>query len=83
LFVWVELPSDVDTGELLRLAIDEEQLVFIPGHAFAVNGHECPRNSMRLNFSNNSVERLADGVARLARVLKRQRATALVEKSAF
>jgi len=73
LFVWVELPSDVDTGELLRQAIDEEQLVFIPGHAFAVNGHECPKNSMRLNFSNNSVDRLADGVARLARVLKRQR----------
>ena len=83
LFVWVELPSDVDTGELLRHAIEEEQLVFIPGHAFAVNGHECPKNSMRLNFSNNSVDRLADGVARLARVLKRQRATALVESVVF
>ncbi|MCA1579779.1 MAG: PLP-dependent aminotransferase family protein [Acidobacteria bacterium] len=80
LFVWVELPSDVDTGVLLRQAIDEEQLVFIPGHAFAVNGHECPKNSMRLNFSNNPGDRLADGVARLARVLKRQRAAALVEK---
>jgi 2-aminoadipate transaminase len=80
LFVWVELPSGVDTGALLRQAIEEEQLVFIPGHAFAVNGHECPKNSMRLNFSNNPVDRLADGVARLARVLKRQRATALVEK---
>lgn len=83
LFVWVELPSDVHTGELLRRAIDEEQLVFIPGHAFAVNGHECPKNSMRLNFSNNSVDRLSDGVARLARVLKRQRATVSVEKTAF
>ena len=80
LFVWVELPSDVDTGVLLRHAIDEEQLVFIPGHAFAANGHECAKNSMRLNFSNNSVERLSDGIARLARVLKRQRATAIVEK---
>ena len=71
LFVWVELPADVDTGVLLRHALDEEQLVFIPGHAFAANGHECLKNSMRLNFSNNSVERLADGIARLARVLKR------------
>jgi 2-aminoadipate transaminase len=72
LFVWVELPPEVDTGALLVQAIEEEQLVFVPGHAFAIDEQRCPKNSIRLNFSNNSADRIADGVARLARVLNRQ-----------
>lgn len=73
LFVWVDLPPDVDSGELLGRAIEEEQLVFVPGHAFGIDQRPCPKNSVRLNFSNNSPERLADGVARFARVLSKTR----------
>ncbi|HWW74431.1 MAG TPA: PLP-dependent aminotransferase family protein [Pyrinomonadaceae bacterium] len=69
LFIWVELPEGVDSGELLKAAIETEQVAFIPGHAFCVgDGHRAP-NRMRLNFSNSSVERIEDGVRRLARAL--------------
>jgi len=80
LFVWVELPSEVDTGALLKQAIEEEQLVFIPGHAFALGEQQCAKNSIRLNFSNSSVDRIADGITRLARVLNRKRPRAMIER---
>lgn len=70
LFIWVELPEWVDTGELLAAALEQEQVAFIPGHAFYVNEAHPATNRMRLNFSNSSVERIEDGVRRLARVIK-------------
>jgi len=76
-FIWVELPENVDTGDLLRVAIDTEKVAFIPGFAFNTAAKPCARNTMRLNFSHNSVERIAAGMARLGRCLKRdQRGTA-------
>jgi 2-aminoadipate transaminase len=75
LFIWVELPEGADTGELLKVAIETEQVAFIPGHAFWVAGGRPATNRMRLNFSNSSVERIEDGVRRLARALERQRQT--------
>ena len=80
LFMWVELLPEVDTGALLSQAIEEDQLVFVPGHAFAIGKQQCPKNSIRLNFSNNSVDRLTDGIARLARVLNRKRPASIGPK---
>jgi 2-aminoadipate transaminase len=76
LFVWVELPAEVDSGALLAQAIAEEQLVFVPGYTFNITEGPCLKNSVRLNFSNQSVDRIADGIARLARVLNRKRSQA-------
>jgi 2-aminoadipate transaminase len=70
-FVWVELPKEIDAEQLLRAALETERIAFIPGQAFCVNGGRQASNCMRLNFSNSSVECIEDGVARLARVLKR------------
>jgi 2-aminoadipate transaminase len=70
LFIWVELPEWVDTGELLAAALEQEKVAFIPGHAFYVNEDHPATNRMRLNFSNSSVERIEDGIQRLARVIK-------------
>jgi 2-aminoadipate transaminase len=75
LFIWVELPEGVDAGELLEAAIETEQVAFIPGHAFCVGDGQPATNRMRLNFSNSSVERIEDGVRRLARVLKKESCT--------
>lgn len=72
LFIWVELPEGTDTGELLKVAIETEKVAFIPGHAFCVNDERPATNRMRLNFSNSSVERIEDGIERLARVMKRE-----------
>jgi 2-aminoadipate transaminase len=73
LFIWVDLPSGVDSGALLAQAIDQEQLVFVPGHSFSTANRPCAKNSVRLNFSSNPVDQLTEGVTRLVRVLARHR----------
>jgi 2-aminoadipate transaminase len=70
LFIWVKLPGDVDTGEVLKVAIETEQVAFIPGRAFSVVPRQRGTNCLRLNFSHSSAERTTDGIARLARVLR-------------
>jgi 2-aminoadipate transaminase len=70
LFIWVELPNEIDTGELLKSAIEKEQVAFIPGHAFSIGGSRHLAHCMRLNFSNSSPERIEEGIARLGRALK-------------
>ena len=70
-FVWVELPEPVDMFSLVKTAIETEGVGFIPGQAFAVNQTSAPSTSMRLNFSNNSSEKLNEAIARLSRVVQR------------
>lgn len=70
LFIWVELPGEVDTGEVLKVAIETERVAFIPGHAFGVGDLQRGTHCLRLNFSHSSVERITDGIERLGRVLK-------------
>lgn len=69
LFLWVELPETIDTTALLRTAIDEAKVAFIPGQAFAINGGPQGRHAMRLNFSNCTLEQIETGIARLGRLI--------------
>jgi len=70
IFIWVELPPDIDAGELLKTAIEIERVAFIPGQAFD-SGNQCAgKNCFRLNFSFCSAKEIEDGVARLGRVLR-------------
>jgi 2-aminoadipate transaminase len=71
LFVWAELPEAVDMAALLKSAVETERVAFIPGEAFAARPHAGPSRGMRLNFSNNSPERIAEGIARLGRAAGR------------
>ncbi len=68
MFIWVELPEVIDTRELLQRAVDEEQVAFIPGHAFCAGSHQAP-HTMRLNFSNATPEQIEEGIERLGRVI--------------
>jgi 2-aminoadipate transaminase len=61
----------MDTAVLLTTAIEQEQVAFIPGHAFAVPGGDV-HNCLRLNFSNASVEMIEEGIKRLARIINYQ-----------
>jgi 2-aminoadipate transaminase len=70
-FVWVELPEGADAGRLLGVAVDTEQVAFLPGNAFGHGGDTFASNCMRLNFSHASPERVREGVARLGRVIAR------------
>ncbi len=69
MFVWVELPRHVHTPDLLQQAMEQEQIAFIPGHAFAVAGCEAS-HCMRLTFASASPEQIEDGITRLARVVR-------------
>jgi len=69
LFVWAELPRDIDTRELLLEAI-EEKVAFVPGQGFHADGSGT--NTMRLNFSNVPPEQLQTGVQRLGHAIQRR-----------
>ena len=68
MFVWLKLPAYVNSTELLQSAL-EQKVAFVPGGPFYANGGGS--NTMRLNFSHSSPERIAQGVERLARSMAR------------
>lgn len=68
MFIWVELPPQMDATALLEKAIERERVAFIPGHAFAQHG-VCATHYMRLNFSNCCLSDIEEGIGRLGRVL--------------
>jgi DNA-binding transcriptional MocR family regulator len=64
-FVWLELPEDVDAGELLGRA-EEAGVTFVKGADFG-----GPASSARLAFSFVSPDDIRDGVRRLAALVGR------------
>ncbi|MFZ9668645.1 MAG: PLP-dependent aminotransferase family protein [Solirubrobacterales bacterium] len=68
LFVWATLPEVIDTGDLLAKALGEN-VAFVPGAEAFVDGRGA--NSMRLNFSGVTEERIIEGVRRIGRLADR------------
>jgi 2-aminoadipate transaminase len=66
LFLWGTLPENLDAADALKSAL-EQKVAFVPGAPFHPigGGH----NTMRINFSNASNEKIMEGIARLGRVL--------------
>ena len=59
LFIWAELPPHMNAKALLSGAI-EKKVAFVPGTHFCVDGgHE---NTIRLNFSNSTLEQIETGM---------------------
>lgn len=67
LFIWMTLPEDKDSRELLRRAY-QEKVAFIPGGSFYPSG--VKNNELRLNFSNMSEEEIRQGMSILGRLTK-------------
>lgn len=67
LFVWVTLPDFIDTRDLLPRALDRD-VAFVPGGAAYLDGTGA--NNMRLNFSQNPPDVIAEGVRRLGEVIR-------------
>ncbi|MEW9121756.1 MAG: PLP-dependent aminotransferase family protein [Thermotaleaceae bacterium] len=67
LFLWVELPPQIDTKELFYKAL-KNNVAFVPGAPFYPNGGH--KNAFRLNYSNMSNEKILEGMKRLGDVLK-------------
>ena len=69
LFLWMTLPGHLNARVLLDECV-RQNVAFVPGGAFFPNGgHE---NTLRLNYSNMPVERIREGVRRLAAALARE-----------
>ena len=67
LFIWVELPENLNALELLPKAI-ERHVAYVPGtHFFANGGHE---NTLRLNFSNSTIDQIHTGMKALREVFE-------------
>ena len=66
LFTWVELPEGIDALPLLQKAV-ARHVAYVPGtHFFADGGHE---NTLRLNFSNSTIEQIRTGMAVLRELI--------------
>lgn len=72
-FLWLVLPKGVDGSAVTEMALKEENLVVAPGKIFEVVGDESVKldRGLRLCFAWEEEEDLAEGVVRLARVVKR------------
>jgi 2-aminoadipate transaminase len=66
MFVWVRLPGTPDTADLLHRALAHD-VAFVPGAAFYAGTPD--RATLRLSFTTNTPERIAEGVRRLGAVL--------------
>ena len=69
LFIWAVLPNGMNTEELLKKAIAEAKVAYIPGSPFFIEP-EKGRDKMRLNFTNATLEQIRSGMERLGRVLR-------------
>lgn len=66
LFIWVELPGHLDALEMLNTCVSRG-VAYVPGtHFFAEGGHP---NTLRLNFSNSTVEQIHKGMAIIREVI--------------
>lgn len=66
LFTWVELPPHINTVDLLTECL-KNKVAFVPGASFFPDGQG--HNTLRLNFSNMSEERITEGIQRLSSIL--------------
>ncbi len=69
LFTWARLPGHVNTIDMLKEAIENE-VAYVPGKSFFPDPAEG-FNTMRLNFSHPSDDKIQIGVERLGAVMAR------------
>lgn len=66
LFIWVELPEHLNALDMLNACV-EQGVAYVPGtHFFADGGHH---NTLRLNFSNATVEQIHKGMTVIREVI--------------
>jgi 2-aminoadipate transaminase len=63
MFVFMTLPNHLNATTLLPRALDKK-VAYVPGEEFHLNGQG--KNTLRLNFSNASPEKIAEGIERMS-----------------
>ena len=67
LFMWVELPKEINARGVLEKCL-QRNVAFVPGGSFFPNGgHE---NTFRINFSNMPNDRIVKGIKCIGEILK-------------
>jgi 2-aminoadipate transaminase len=66
MFLWVTLPENTSSRELLDLAI-KDKVLFVPGDPFYVNRQNT--NTLRLNFSCTDEETIGIGIKNLGKAM--------------
>ncbi len=69
LFVWATMPEVINTEDLLAKALTKS-VAFVPGTSAYVDGRGA--NSMRLNFSGVTEDRIIEGVRRIGEAAREQ-----------
>lgn len=69
MFIWVELPGAVDMERVLKIAIEQKKIAFLPGSAFSVRNNPAVDRSMRLNFSHCSPASIVQGMSQIGALL--------------
>jgi 2-aminoadipate transaminase len=67
MFLWVILPEQFDTVQLLNRAV-EENVAYVPGAPFYPEG--AGLNTLRLNYSNSTPLQIREGIRRLAHLFR-------------
>ena len=70
MFLWVDLPNWMDSGELLKSAL-KKRVAFVTGKAFFADPKDGTA-SMRLNFTHPSDSLITEGVRRLGSVVNQE-----------
>jgi len=73
LFLWLELPAQLDARQLLRLGL-QHGVAFPPGEPFFANGGHA--NTLRLAYSDSPEPRIAEGIGRLGAAYRHLAGTA-------
>lgn len=68
MFIWVTLPKGADGAALLKAAVEEKRVAFVPGSAFYADGSGT--NTIRLNFSNADEATITEGIARIGALFR-------------
>ncbi len=74
LFIWVEVPGDVDTQALFNTCI-AHNVAFVPGEPFYPDA--VTPGTFRLNYSNMAEEQIKTGIERLGSAIKETMTTSI------
>ncbi len=66
-FIYVNKPG-FDSGALVNIAVEKYKVAYVPGKSFHPDG--SGENSMRLNFSYPSPDKIVEGIKRLGTMIK-------------
>jgi len=75
MFIWVELPEEIDSAALLTHSVETARVAFVPGRAFHPDGGGG--NTLRLSFSCADPEKIDAGISRLGKLIAQTVTSAL------